>query len=334
MINANRLFKIGRKTQILEISDRLQVNDFYNVSGNLETTVHGTFSRIYMCLIDTKDGKKDKSRIGEFNFTVETIRKIVKLFGIKNLEEIYLNEDINPIAWKSAVENYNKINKNTNYDFLYEIKVNSYKKDSYGFSPVSKIKLSYEEQMRSIYKWKVNIETGKGIANMGAAAFKEGALQQGTYQKLYTTFINISTDELINLMVTAASHINLWEKANYSTMLKNKQEFIKRFKENGYNENNIKEWNNDPFKKESNFKKKEFSFKEQNYNQNQNGNQINKQQNAQQNKQQDTNKHTCSNCGYVIDQKIKDFSQKTFGRGLCFKCQKEAKSNQQKRHIG
>lgn len=54
MINVKKICRIGRPNLLLEVNDNLQVNDFFNVSGVLHTTVHGTFSRINLCLVDRK----------------------------------------------------------------------------------------------------------------------------------------------------------------------------------------------------------------------------------------------------------------------------------------
>ena len=317
VINPNRLCKIGRMNKIFEINDKLQVNDFYNVSGVLSTTVHGTFSRISLCLVDTTQGKKTDARVGEFNFSVEEFNKLVDFFKVPNMDLENIHYNVDPSAWKANVQNYNKIHNKNHNNFLYSIKVNPYKKDENGFSPVNKIALSYEEQMRSEYKWKITIEAGKGIANAKQYAFKYGALKQGTYQKLFSIFINISTEELINILAKTYKHIKLWETSNYPIMLDNRRKFWERFKENNYNEETLNIWNNNPFQKAPT-KNKKFTFPPQ-------ANAA--QSNILQNK--NVQGYACSKCGYKIDQKIKNYSEKAFGAALCFKCQNEVKNSYQ-----
>ena len=309
MINVKKICRIGRPNLLLEVNDNLQVNDFFNVSGVLHTTVHGTFSRINLCLVDTKAGKKSKAKIFDFNFTIEQIHIIINNLGVFNFQNINeLERILTPELFKENIIKYNKEIKNKDYNFAYSLKVNPYKKDTQGLSPVNKIMLSYENQMTSIYKWKITFENGLAIANTGKDAFIKGAMKSGTYKKLSSSSINISQHELLELITSSIQHISLWEASNYNLMLENREDFMERFKKSDYNESTIDLWNN----------KVELKI----------NNNLNKSENLNNIPNNNNNLITykCTKCGYEVDENIKKFSEKKFGKTLCIKCQKENSS--------
>lgn len=313
MINAKQIAKVGRKNIILDISDNLQTNDFYNKSGILKTTVHGRFSKITLNLVDTKSGKGNKAKVTGFNFSINELHTFTKLCGVMNFQNIdNLEKIFTPELFVKNCIEYNKQNRGTDYPFAYMLKINPYKTDQKGLSPVTKIKLSYEKDMRTKYKWKISLESGSAIANEGKTAFLQGAFKQGSYKKDLSSYVNVDQDELIEIITRTIHHITLWEAANYGLMLKYRDAFLRRFKKNNYDESTIEKWNNDPNKKAE---KNSSNQGNSNITDNSSKPQVNNPTTA-------PKKYNCSCCNYEVDQNVKDYSEKHFGKILCIKCQR------------
>ncbi|WP_195972505.1 hypothetical protein [Clostridium thermobutyricum] len=211
MINANQLFKAGRETKIFEVSDRLQVNDFYNESGYRMSSIHGKFSRIKFTIVDITKGSKDKAIIGEFNFKPtewELLQSKLKLNGIE------FNEKLKKINMTKA-NPYNKIGDKI------EVKT---------------IVISYETGLR-VPRWKIVITTGK------AAPKEEFGYDKKTYTKLSETNFMLDDLEMKEMVLYVSKFLKLWEENNFSTFIKNREAFINRAKKNNYDEESLDKWN-------------------------------------------------------------------------------------------
>lgn len=287
MIKQDKLIKFGRKAQIMEISDNLQVNDFYDKSGVIETNVHGKFSRIGICIVDTKEGKKENAHVCEFKLTDKECKKILSLI-VQDGDE-----------FKRRVVSYNTSNGLGSNDYISIMKVHHFKADKQGKSPVFQFKMSYESGMKSS-KWKVNLEkgTGKAVCNEQSTGAKLWSIEKGTYKKECSTNFFLTDIEILELKTTILRHIDLWERCNYEKMLTYREEFYKRAKENNFNEETINMWNS-----------KENSEGVANKD---NGKKGNTPQKA-------AAGLTCS-CGNQVSKAMAGYTQKVYGEILCQQC--------------
>lgn len=334
MINSKQIVKLGRKDKILEINDKLQVNDFYNETGYDYSTLHGRYSRIQLVIVDTKEGKKDKAKIAKYNFTYQDLKNIVQVLGLIPNAEQYK---------KKALE-YNQKYYQKNNDYLNSFKINKYEKHENGKCATSNIKLSYENAMKNDSKWKITIDIGETLPE------EKGNLimpKQGSYEKLYTVSFNLTQIELEELIQTTWNYLKLWEHASFQKMLEYRKAFEERCIENNFDEKNMSVWNSNP-----NLKNKEDNSYSENHqnsssrNQNLQANAQQQKNNTQKNIQQQqgnssqinqqtgnnsSNGYKCqgTNCNNIItSQVIIDYSKRNFnGRILCMKCQTQLRKN-------
>jgi len=281
----------------MEVRDKLQVNDFYNESGIIETTVHGKYSRIEINIVDTRKGGKEKAQIGEFNLTPKEIKTLLSL----------INLDGN--TYKKNVTQYNKENGEP-ADYFSILKLHHFKKDNNGKSPVFNLKVSFESAMKQSSKWKFTIETGKGIATCSEQ--RNGGrlyyVKEGTYTKDTVVSFFLNSLELLELKNRVLAHLEMWENYNYGKMLSYREEFCKRAKLNNYDESSIDIWNE---------KNVMTSFNKS----------VKQEQSSNiENSQHISADHTegyCSKCGCKTSKNILEYTKKTIGKPLCLNCKEE-----------
>lgn len=335
MLNSKQIVKIGRTNKIMEVNDKLQVNNFYNETGYDHSELHGRFSRLQIVLVDTKDGKGEKAKVGKFNFTEEEFSNVIKVLGLYP----------KPSQYKQKALDFNKKYKGLEKDYLSSFKMHSYEKDPQGYCGTTNIMLTYEENMRNDSKWKITIDIGRAIPEEISNG-NGGSLispKKGSYKKLKTATINITQLELEYMLQGTWKYLKQWEQNAFPKMLQYREQFEKRCERNNYNEDTMKEWNRYPFKKKDksidnndkqNNDNKSYINAADTINDNHNSSHVSSQTRSNivpvdnsKKKQDDTIQFisgcTCQETGCkntVNSEAVWNFSVKTYGIGLCNTC--------------
>lgn len=201
IINTRQITKANNKTKLVEFNDNLQPNDLSEKSGEIKSTVHNKFSRIGVTIVDWSKGKKDKATV--------------------------LNHNLIPATAKAIAEQVIIGNKNLfSRQGFAEQKIDFYKKDESGFSPISAIQIQYQQQMNN--PWTITINSGKGIAirNQNGGI----AIKKGSYKKLSSSMVVISEIDMLIKMTELRDYIASFETCHMNYMLKNRTKFEQKLK--------------------------------------------------------------------------------------------------------
>lgn len=207
--NPRRIAKSNNKTKLIEFTDRMGFNDFSKESGVISSTVHNKFSRIVATIVDWTNGKGDKAIVVNHNLNPLVVKTIAHLVLSGNTVEF------------EKMDNYSK------QTGFFEQKIDYYKKDENGMSPVSKFNIRYQANMSS--PWTISIENGLGVAlisDIGGVSIKSGS-----YQKLKTSTVYLSKTEMVAKMVELTDYINAFEQAFFKDMIVKRMEYEKKAKE-------------------------------------------------------------------------------------------------------
>lgn len=290
MINANQLFKAGRKTKIFEVSDKLVVNDFYNNTGFITSHIEGKMSRIKITIVDISKGKKSNANVGEFNFTSAEWRQHTKyLLNSRNFKGIF--------------------NKG-----LIITKANPYKKINNVMIEVKSLKITFEDGLDKP-KWKFEIITGM------AKPKDDFGYDVKSYKELKRVNFLLDIIEVNSMVEYVTEYIQLWKQANFNKFLENRQAFSIRAYENGYDEKSINSWNSN--KNENKTKEDTDS----NYNtsvQNRvyNGDVADQSSSTRNGQIAPKEQYYCEDCGAILSKKNAITTKKSFKKALCSNCLK------------
>lgn len=213
-VNPRRIFKAGREKKIFEVTDSLQVNTFSNTSGVIASTIHGKMSRINFTLIDITKGKKGDAIILKFNFKVKEWKQLVKAISVGG----------------------NAFMENNKHGWSFT-KANPYKKMDGNNIEVKKIKISYEQNMKTSNKWKLEISEGK------AKSTDSFGYDAKSYQLMKTSCFFMNNDEVGNMIYDINSYTNNWEQWAFGEYIKNREAFERKARKNNYQYENIDDWN-------------------------------------------------------------------------------------------
>lgn len=207
--NTKQITKINAKTKLLEFNDRLQWNDFSKERGVAKSIVHGKFSRINLAMVDWTKGKGDKAVVTTHNVTPDVIKMIAELVMMNMTSE------------------FTKTDKYTKKTGFFEQKIDQYKKDDKGLSPVSILNIRYQEQMDS--PWTITLENGNGVAetsDIGGIKIKSGS-----YKTTGSVTMYLSKADMIKKMAEVRDHILAFETSHMKDMLAKRTEFEKKLSE-------------------------------------------------------------------------------------------------------
>ena len=222
MLSPKQLFKAGRTKKILEVKDDLQVNDFFNETGYINSNIHGRMSRITFTIIDITKGKKDKANVVNFKFTTKEFKEFAKALSVGGIKfSQYCRQ-------KYGIEK-----------FIF-CKANSHKKIKDKFIEIRKISVSYEAEIRNDNKWKVRIVEGMAIPAQNNFGYDNKTYKDIIYADFY-----LSNSEIMDMAEYVSQFINWWEFNNFNIFLNNRSKFIAREKMNDYDEENMN-WNSNP----------------------------------------------------------------------------------------
>ena len=213
-VNPRRIFKAGREKKIFEVTDSLQVNTFSNTNGVIGSTIHGKMSRINFTLIDVTKGTKGDAIILKFNFKVKEWKQLAKAISVGG----------------------NAFMENNKYGWSFT-KANPYKKMDNNNIEVKKIKISYEQNMKTPNKWKLEISEGK------AKSTDSFGYDTKSYQLLQTSCFFMNNDEIRDMLYDINSYTNNWEQWAFGEYMKSRQAFENKARKNNYEYENIDNWN-------------------------------------------------------------------------------------------
>lgn len=191
-----QITKTNTSNKVLEFNDKLQSNNF-GEHGVERSTPHNTFSRIEVTIVDFSKGKKENAVVSQYNITPEMAKTIAGLFLSGDYPEF---EKPDPALGGVG---------------FVEQKINHYKVDEDGFSPVTKFNIKHQPNMKS--PWTISIEVGKGKAErtpIGGVNIK-----RGTYQKSHDCTMYISKKEMYKMMTTLNDYVKNFEMWSFRAMI-------------------------------------------------------------------------------------------------------------------
>lgn len=191
-----QIAKTNTSNKLVEFNDKLQPNDF-SVNGVEKSSPHGKYSRIEVTIVDFSKGKKEHATIGTYNLSPEQAKMIAHLVITGDIAE------------------FEKPDTKLNSTGIVEQKINHYKVDEQGFSPVSKFGIRYQPQMNS--PWTITIETGKGKAEKTTIGGTN--IAKGSYQKESDCTIYISKREMYKMMIALKDYVENYERWSFKLML-------------------------------------------------------------------------------------------------------------------
>ena len=203
-----QIAKTNTSNKLVEFNDKLQPNIF-GEAGVEKSSPHGKYSRVEVTIVDFSNGKKEKAIVGTYNLSPDFAKLIAHLVITGNTSE------------------FEKPDKNLGVTGVAEQKINHYKVDDLGYSPVSKFVTRIQPQMNS--PWTITIENGKGKAEKSTIGGI--SIAKGTYVKENSCTIYISTREMLKLMITLNDYINNFEFWMFKPMIEKRTEIEKNQRE-------------------------------------------------------------------------------------------------------
>ena len=207
--NLKQIAKYTTKSTVLDFVDNLKLNAFDSKSSQRKSTVHETYSRIKLTIVDWSKGKKENAVVVQYNLEPEQLKAISYLI-MNNKFEFFSYQDS-----QQKRPSYSKY------------KVNHYSKNQEtGMAPVSRLDITYETGLKVGHKWKITIENGEAppiISEEGQVTYNSSK-----YTSLKRASIYISPIDAVVLMMQVYSYIENFELVNFSNMLKNRNLLIER----------------------------------------------------------------------------------------------------------